>query len=114
MDTGTSLTPSAKFGLEEAAGAERQATAVISDTTLEELQSLKRLGDQLDSLNDQIQQEKAAIASARKELSEKKAEAARQRARFGRTLGTLIVVIVLGGIVLLTLFYYMGKRARKA
>jgi hypothetical protein len=100
--------------LEEGTGTAGQPGAMSPDTSSNELQSLKRLGDQLDSLNDQIKEEKTAIASARKELSEKKSEAAMQRARFGRTMGALVIFIVLGGILLLTFFYYLGKRSRRS
>ena len=41
-------------------------------------------------------------------------QAAEQRARFGRTMGILILVIVVGGVALLALFYYLGRRARKS
>ncbi len=99
--------------LEEASVENRQRLAMTSDTSLKALQSLDTLGKELDSLSDLIRKEKSAIANARKALAEKRAEAAQQRAKFGRTAGILVLVIIIGGIGLLTFLYYLGKRARK-
>ncbi len=100
--------------LEESKKLDTQSVRVTSDAASEELKGLVELGNQIDSLRASVKEEKAEIAKTRKELSEKRAEAAEKRARFGRTLVTLIVIIVVGDLGLLTLFYYLGKRARKS
>ena len=89
-------------------------SALAADTSNEELQTVLDLGVQLDSLNELIQQEKAEIAKTRKELSEKRAEVAEKRAQFGRTVGITAIVLVIAGIALLGLFYYLGRRSRKS
>ena len=86
-------------------------TAGTPDTAL---QTIVNFGYQLDSLNDLIKEEKAEIAKTRKELSEKRADAAHQRARFGRTVGITVVILIIGGIALLGLFYYLGRNSRKS
>ena len=85
----------------------------VSDSASEELKSLVLLGDQLDSLRSSIELEKKAIAETRVNLNEKRAEAASRRAGFSRSAGVVVVVIVLGLLGLLTLFYFLGKRARQ-
>jgi chromosome segregation ATPase len=87
---------------------------MAADTSNEELQTVLDLGVQLDSLNELIQQEKAEIAKTRQELSEKRAEVAEKRARFGRTVGITAIVLIVAGIALLGLFYYLGRRSRKS
>jgi len=89
-------------------------SGMASDTSNEELQTVLDLGAQLDSLNDLIQQEKAAIAKTRKDLSEKRAEVAEKRAQFGKTVGITAIILVVVGIALLGLFYYLGRRSRKS
>jgi chromosome segregation ATPase len=98
--------------MEESRKIDTQSIRVTSEVAGEELKSLVELGNQIDSLRASVKEEKAEIAKTRKELSEKRAEAAQKRAKFGRTLVTLIIIIVVGGLGLLTLFYYLGKRAR--
>jgi hypothetical protein len=100
--------------LKEATGTGRQSIQQTSDTSFKDFQSLHRLDEKLDSLNNLVNSEKVATINARKELSEKRAETARQRARFGRTLGTLVAAVIIGSIILLTLFYYLGKRAKQS
>jgi len=100
--------------LEESRKIDTQSLGVTPGVASEELKSLVELGNQIDSLRASVKEEKAEIAKTRQELSEKRAEAAEKRAKFGRTLATFIVIIVVGGLGLLTLFYYLGKRARKA
>jgi chromosome segregation ATPase len=98
--------------LNESAGTNRQGMEVTSDSTSDEFRSLIALSNRLDSLKASVQEEKTGMVRARLELSEKKAQAADQRARFGRTMGIFVLILVLGGIVLLTFFYYLGRRAR--
>lgn len=86
--------------------------SVLSDTLGEEMKSLLKMGDELDSLHALIQAEKAQIAGTREELSEQRARVAEQRARIGRAAGITVLIIVLAGAGLLTLFYFLGKRAR--
>ncbi|MGM0473427.1 MAG: hypothetical protein ACQERV_04735 [Bacteroidota bacterium] len=86
----------------------------VSDSVSDELRTLLTMSSELDSLNELIQDEKAAIARTRKQLAERRAEIADQRARFGRTLWIVIVVIVVGAAGLLALFYYLGRRSRKS
>lgn len=100
--------------LKEATGTNRQSIEQTSDTSFKDFRSLQGLDEKLDSLNNLVNSEKVATINARKELSEKRAETARQRARFGRTLGTLATAIIIGSIILIALFYYMGKRARQS
>jgi hypothetical protein len=76
------------------------------------LVTLLSLGNQLDSLNSLIQEEKTEIAKTRMELAQKRAEVAQKRASFARTAGTVVILLVIAGIALLTLFYYLGKRSR--
>lgn len=88
--------------------------AVTADSPDTSLQTIVNFGYQLDSLNDLIKEEKAEIAKTRKELSEKRAEAAHQRAKFGRTVGISVVILIIAGIALLGLFYYLGRNSRKS
>ena len=98
--------------LKESAGTNRQGIEVKSESTSKEFRSLIALSNRMDSLKSSIREEKTGMVRARLELSEKKAQAADQRARFGRTMGIFALVLVLGGIALLTFFYYLGRRAR--
>jgi chromosome segregation ATPase len=98
--------------LYESARAERRGVEMTSDSTSDEFQSVIALSNQLDSLKALIQEEKTGTVRARMELSEKKALAADQRARFSRTMGLVVLALVLAGIALLTFFYYLGRRAR--
>ena len=91
---------------------EGRDVSLISDTADEGLVSLLSLGEELDSLNELIRQEKTSIAETRKELARKRAEVAQKRASFARTTGTLVIVLIIGGIALLSLFYYLGRRSR--
>ena len=100
--------------IEDATGLKPMAFEATSDSTGEELLSLLTLGNELDSMNKLILTEKAEIAKTRKELSEKRAEAAEQRSRLGRTLGVTFIFVILGGAALLALFYYMGRRSKKS
>jgi chromosome segregation ATPase len=99
---------------EESSKIDLGSPVTATDSAGEDLKSLLLLSSQLDSLRVSIQQEKMEIARTRMELSEKRAEAASQRARFGRTMASIVIVLILGGMGLLTLFYYLGKRARKS
>jgi len=99
--------------LEEKTGGETEGIDV-TETGDDDLGMLSGMSGQLDSLNDLIQEEKAEIARTRKELAEQRAEAVRQRAKFGRTVGITSLVIVIGGIALLVLFYFLGRRIRKS
>ncbi len=85
-----------------------------SDSASEELLSLLELGHQLDSLNLLIQEEKAEIARTRQVLAERRAEAAERRASFGKAVWITVVVLIVAGAALLTLFYYLGRRSRKS
>lgn len=100
--------------MEEGPGLKTKAAKVTSDSVGEELLTLLVLGNELDSLNNLIQSEKSEIAKTRKDLSEKRAEAALQRSRFGRTIGVVFIFLIIGGVALLGLFYYMGRRSRKS
>lgn len=101
--------------LAESAEIDKQMTeSTKSDSISEELQSLQLLSNRLDSLKAAIQEEKTELVKARLKLSEKKAEAADKRARFSRTMGLLITIMLIAGLGLLTLFYYLGRRARKS
>jgi chromosome segregation ATPase len=91
---------------------EGRDVSLISDTADEGLVSLLSLGEELDSLNELIRQEKTSIAETRKELARKRAEVAQKRASFARTTGALVLVLIIGGIALLSLFYYLGRRSR--
>jgi len=83
-----------------------------SDTSALGLVPLLTLVKELDSLDKMIQEEKAEIAKTRQDLARKRAEAAEKRANFGRTAGTVAVLLVIAGIALLTLFFYLGKKYR--
>jgi chromosome segregation ATPase len=98
--------------LEEGTGGEGIAAATTPDSLGKEFSTLLHMSNQLDSLNDMIKEEKAEVAKTRQELAEKRARITEQRARFGRTLWIVIVAVVVVGAGLLTLFYYLGKRAR--
>jgi hypothetical protein len=100
--------------LEESAELNKQSMKISSDNLSDELHSLQQLSNQLDSLKILISEEKTEITKARLELSRKKAQAAKKRSRSGRTLGTITMVLILGGLGLLTFFYYLGRRARKS
>jgi len=76
------------------------------------LVALMVLAEELDSLGKMIQEEKAEIAKTRQDLALKRAEAAEKRANFGRTAGAVAVLLVIAGIALLTLFFYLGKKYR--
>jgi chromosome segregation ATPase len=91
---------------------EGRDVSLTSDTTDEGLVSLASLGEELDSLNELIRQEKTSIAETRMELAQKRAEVAKKRASFARTTGTLVIVLIIAGIALLSLFYYLGRRSR--
>ncbi len=80
----------------------------------EELRDLIFLGKELDSLKASIDEEKQEILQTRMELAERNAEVARKRATLGRAAGTMILIIVIGGLAISTLFYFLGKRIRKA
>ncbi len=84
------------------------------DTSDSELRNLIGLSYELDSLNELIQQEKAEIARTRMDLAERRAEAAAKRAQFGKTIGITAVALIILGIGLLILFYYLGRRSRKS
>jgi len=99
--------------LEEAPEREAYVYNPGSDSASEELSTLMTMGSELDSLNDLIQAEKSEIAKTRKELSEKRARVAAQRARLSRTAGVVLIILVFGGIALLGLFYFLGRRSRK-
>ncbi|MEA3477448.1 MAG: hypothetical protein U9R60_04660 [Bacteroidota bacterium] len=102
--------------LEEEADKESdtKVSEMSSDSASAELIALETLGKELDSLNDLIEEEKSEIAKTRKDLSEKRAELAAQRSRAGRTIGFVTIFIVIGGIVLVTLFYFLGRRSKKS
>lgn len=87
---------------------------IPSDSASEELISLLDMGYQLDSLNELIQQEKAEIARTRKALAERRAEAAERRASFGRALWITVLILIVAGAGLLTLFYFLGRRSRRS
>lgn len=99
---------------EESAGVEGPALPSGTDTVRDELDDLLELSYELDSLNRSIQEEKAAIARTRMDLAEKRAEAAAERARFSRAVGVTVAIVVVLGIALLALFYYLGRRSRKS
>ena len=92
----------------------RTVRTLPSDSASEELRSILDLGYQLDSLNELIQEEKAEIARTRMVLAEKRAEAAERRASFGRAVWITVVVLILAGAGLLTLFYFLGRRSRRS
>ena len=95
-------------------GSHMAMRTVPSDSASEELISLLDLGYQLDSLNALIQEEKAEIARTRKALAESRAEAAERRASFGRALWISVVTLIVAGLALLTLFYFLGRRSRRS
>jgi len=99
---------------EQSSGRETMVLPPSSDSANEELLTILKMGNQLDSLNDLIRAEKAEIAKTRQELYKKRASAAAQRAKFGRTVGGIILIVILGGIALLVSFYYIGRRSRKS
>jgi hypothetical protein len=98
--------------LKEGNSREGRVVSLTSDSADEGLVSLLSLGKELDSLNELIREEKTSIAKTRKELAQKRAEVAKKRASFARTTGTLVIVLIIAGIALLSLFYYLGKRSR--
>jgi len=85
-----------------------------SDKVSDEFKSLVSMSNELDSLRASIEEEKAEITKARKELSEKRAGMAEKRARTGSAIVKVILIIVVVGLVLMTLFYYLGRKARKS
>lgn len=87
---------------------------VAGDSSDKELISLLKMGDQLDSMQQIIQMEKTEIAKTRKELSEQRAEAASKRAKLSKTAGSAAIVLLLGGVGVLYLFYYLGRRSKKS
>jgi len=99
--------------LDEYMGTEYMPYTPLSDSLGEEMKSLLRMGDELDSLNALIQAEKAQIAGTREQLSEQRARVAEQRAKIGKAAGITVLVIILAGAGLLALFYALGRRARK-
>jgi hypothetical protein len=72
------------------------------------------MGDQLDSMQQMIQEEKTEIAKTRKELAEQRAEAASRRAKLSKTVGSIVILLLLGGFGVLYLFYYLGRRSKKS
>lgn len=101
--------------IEEGSGLKTETAKVTSESSGgEELFTLMILGNELDSLNNLIQAEKSEIAKTRKDLSEKRAEAAQQRARFGRTISIVFILLIIGGVAVLALFYYLGRRSKKS
>lgn len=95
-------------------GSGQPVRTIPSDSASEELISLLDMGYQLDSLNELIQQEKAEIARTRKALAERRAEAAERRASFGRALWITVLILIVAGSGLLTLFYFLGRRSRRS
>jgi chromosome segregation ATPase len=87
---------------------------VPGDSFDKELISLLKMGDQLDSMQQMIQEEKTEIAKTRKELSEQRAEVASRRAKLGKTAGYVVIILLLGGVGVLYLFYYLGRRSKKS
>jgi hypothetical protein len=87
---------------------------VPGDSSDKELISLLKMGDQLDSMQQMIQEEKTEIAKTRKELSEQRAEAASRRAKLSKTAGSIAILLLLGGVGVLYLFYYLGRRSKKS
>jgi chromosome segregation ATPase len=85
-----------------------------ADSSDQELVSLMEMGDQLDSMQQMIQEEKADIAKTRKILAEQRAEVASRRAKLGKTAGSAAIIILLGGVGVLYLFYYLGRRSKKS
>lgn len=85
-----------------------------SDSTPEELLSLLEMGNQLDSLNELIEEEKAELARTRKALADRRAESAERRASFGRAVWITVLILAVAGAALLTLFYLLGRRSRKS
>jgi chromosome segregation ATPase len=83
-----------------------------SDSLGEEMKSLLKLGDEIDSLNAMIQAEKTGIAVTQKQLAEQRARVSEQRARFGKAAGLTVLLLILAGAGVLTLFYFMGRKAR--
>jgi len=100
--------------LKEGSQTEAQDQYMSSDSVNRALFALQEMEDELDSLNKLILMEKAEIAETRKELSEKKAAAALQRAKLGRIAGITLAIIILGGISVLSLFYFIGKKYSKS
>jgi chromosome segregation ATPase len=100
--------------LDESSKLDTYSFVTTSESTDVELKNLVELSNQLDSLRRSIEEEKTEIAKTRKELSEKRAEVAKKRASFGRTITTILVIVIIGGLALLSLFYYLGKRSRKS
>jgi chromosome segregation ATPase len=82
------------------------------DSSEQELASLLKMGNQLDSMQQMIQKEKTEIARTRKELSEQRAEAASRRAKLSETAGSIAIILLLGGVGVLYLFYYLGRRSK--
>jgi hypothetical protein len=72
------------------------------------------MGEQLDSMQHMIQEEKTEIAKTRKALSEQRAEVASRRAKLGKTAGSAAILLLLGGTGVLALFYYLGRRSKKS
>jgi chromosome segregation ATPase len=87
---------------------------VLSMGDNEELNDLILLSEELDSLKSSIAEEKQEILRTRMELAERRAEVAKKRAAFGRAAGMLILILVIGGLAIATLFYFLGRRARTA
>ncbi len=98
----------------QALKSDTRISEMSSDSGSEELLTLETLGNELDSLNDLIQAEKSEIAKTRKDLSEKRAELATQRSKAGRTVSVVFIIIVIGGIALVALFYFLGRKSKKA
>jgi len=98
--------------LEEFIAAIDSPSSETTDSLGVEMKSLLKLGDELDSLNALIQSEKAELAATREHLSEQRARAAEQRARYGKAAGLTVLFIFLGGLALVTFFYFLGRRAR--
>jgi golgin subfamily B member 1 len=100
--------------LEESTALDIQSLSTPSDMASDEFKSLVIMSNQLDSLRASIQEEKTEITKTRKELSEKRAEAAEKRDRTSSAMTTVVLIIVIVGLVLLTLFYYLGRKTRKS
>ncbi|MDF1575843.1 MAG: hypothetical protein P1P86_11705 [Bacteroidales bacterium] len=99
--------------LEEFVGQLYPPLLETTDSLSEEMKSLVQLGDEIDSLNALIESEKAEIAGTRERLAEQRARIAEQRARYGRVAGVTVLIIILAGAGMLSLFYFLGKRAKK-
>ena len=87
---------------------------VAGDSSEQELISLLKMGDQLDSIQQMIREEKTEIAKNRKELSEQRAEAASRRAKLAKTAGSAAIILLVAGAGVLYLFYYLGRRSKKS